>query len=77
MRRVGTLGVLAMVLALGACAKAHDTTAHRELTEQQRDSVLGRSSLPGASTVGRAMSASDGEERRAADMNAQVDSLPH
>lgn len=64
------VGVLA---SLGGCSRSHET---RALTERQRDSVLSRSSLPGASTVGRAMSTSDAEARRAAGMNAQVDSLP-
>jgi hypothetical protein len=66
---------LLVALALGGCAKSQDST--RTLTERQRDSVLSRSSLPGASTVGRAQGASDGAARRAASMNAQVDSLPH
>ncbi len=41
----------------------------------QRDSLIARSPLPGASVVGRAMNVSDAQQVRADRMNAAVDSL--
>jgi hypothetical protein len=65
-----------VVVVLGACAPKQEGSG-RVLTERQRDSVLSRSKLPGASAIQRTMSTTDAEARRAAQMNAQVDSLPH
>ncbi len=74
MRRLSLLAVAALILAAG-CSGAKSETA-RQITERERDSVLSRSSLPGAGVVGRAMDAGDREAARAAGLNAQVDSLP-
>jgi PBP1b-binding outer membrane lipoprotein LpoB len=74
MRRLTLITILA--LALAGCSKSAPH-AESTLTEHQRDSVLAKSSLPGATVVGRAMATDDAEARRAANMNAQVDSLPH
>ena len=74
-------GTAALLLVLAGCATRHgagsSTVSRTGLAEHQRDSILGRSSLPGASTVGRALSATDEEARHAAGLNAAVDSLPH
>jgi len=67
--------VLALLLACGCAPKKAETKA--QLTERQRDSVLATEPLPGASTVGAAMKASDKAAADAAKMNAQVDSLTH
>jgi hypothetical protein len=68
-----------LVAALGLLAAG--CSSHGEsgaaLTERQRDSIIARSPLPGAGVVGRAMTVSDGQERRADRMNAAVDSLTH
>jgi hypothetical protein len=74
MKRMITIGILAMLTA--ACSAGQGTEAKRPLTEAQRDSVLSRSDLPGASVVGRAMSASGAEQRHADAENALTDSLP-
>ena len=71
----GALALLALA-AVAGCSGSSDRSTRAPLTERQRDSVLARTSLPGASTVGRAMDASDDQARRAAATNAQVDSLP-
>ena len=42
-----------------SCAKHENVASKTPLTEHQRDSVLAKSSLPGAFVVGRAMSVSD------------------
>ncbi len=75
MRWTLTLAVVMLILAAGCSDQKTETTKH--LTEHQRDSVLAKSSLPGASAVGRAMDAGDREASRAADLGAQLDSLPH
>ena len=72
-----TLVVCAVLIGLGACAPKQESGGSRTLTERQRDSLIGRSALPGAAVVQRAMSSTDAEARRAARMQAQVDSMPH
>jgi len=74
MRRTMTIVILAMLA--GGCSARQDAP-QKTLTERQRDSVLSKTDLPGAGVVGRAMSVSDAEARRATRMNATVDSLPH
>jgi hypothetical protein len=71
--------VAALLLLLGAvsCAPRSGQASRAPLTERQRDSVLARSSLPGASVVGRAMDVSDRAADRAAGMDAAADSLFH
>ena len=64
------LAGFAVLLAFAGCAKSE--VAHRELTERQRDSILGKSVLPGASVVTRALSASDQAASRASSMDAQA-----
>ncbi len=71
MKRV--IVVAAALLALAGCAKSEST--QKNLTERQRDSILAKEPIPGATGVGAALKASDNEAKRAADMNAQVDSL--
>lgn len=74
--RFPLLVLLAMLasLALAGCA-GHSSTPKpaSTLTEAQRDSAIARSSLPGAATVGRALTLSGTEMRHA----AQVDSATH
>jgi hypothetical protein len=51
-----------LVLALAACGggSADKQAVNRDtLTERQRDSILAKSRIPGASAVGRAMTAAD------------------
>ena len=74
MRRVIVIAILAMLA--GACSAGQDHPK-KTLTERQRDSVLSKTNLPGAGVVGRALSTSDAEQRRADRMNSMVDSLPH
>ena len=75
MKRMIAIGILAMLTA--ACSAGQGTPAKQPLTEAQRDSVLSRSSVPGAGAVGRAMSASGTEQGHADAVNAMTDSLPH
>ena len=63
------LAAFAALTAFAGCSKTE--TAQRELTERQRDSILGKSVLPGASVVTRALSVSDRASARAASLDAQ------
>lgn len=62
-----------MILALAACSRHSDTDGRSAppMSERQRDSVIARSPLPGAGTVGKALAASDSASARA----ARIDSL--
>jgi len=53
--------ILAGLLLVTACGggAASNTTARDTLTERQHDSILARSSVPGAGAVGAAMRAAD------------------
>jgi len=70
------LFLAAAALALTAGCSAGNSGTTKNLTERQRDSILAREPLPGASVVGRALNVSDREAARAARMNAQTDSMP-
>jgi hypothetical protein len=67
MRRV-SLVVVGMGMVVG-CAR-HDDAPKQASSERERDSVLGGSSLPGASGVRGALRVSDSAEAR----NARIDS---
>jgi len=64
--------VLAALLTCAGCA-AREPGRESSLPERSRDSVISRSVLPGAATVGRALGESDQAGQRA----AALDSLPH
>ena len=55
--------VVAGVLLLGACGGGGQSNANKvnrdTLTEREKDSILAKSSIPGASAVDRAMKAAD------------------
>jgi hypothetical protein len=56
-----------VLLAVGACGggKSGGSRAGSDtLTERQRDSILAKSSIPGASAVGKAMTAADSTSAR-------------
>ena len=63
---------LGLAPALAGCGRhSGDTKPASRLTEAQRDTALARSSLPGASTVGRALDVAG----KGAARSAQLDSL--
>jgi uncharacterized protein YcfL len=64
---------VAALVALAGCSS--DNKPASTLTEHQRDSVLAKSSLPGAAVVGGALYESDRASNRAANMSASMDSL--
>ena len=78
MKPSAVLLVSLVLLALTAGCGTHSNSGTKvALTERQRDSILAtEKAIPGAAGVGRALDASDAEAARAANMNAEVDSLP-
>jgi hypothetical protein len=70
--------ILLLTALLGAClagcAPRTRPAARAPLSDRERDSILARSGLPGATVVGRALDASDRATDRAADA-AAADSL--
>jgi hypothetical protein len=72
-----TRWILAAALCLAVAGCSGHAGESRVLSERERDSLIARSPLPGASVVGRAMNVSDAQAQRADRMNATVDSLTH
>lgn len=69
-----TLALLS-TLALAACSR-HDAQHREPLSQAEHDSVLATESmLPGTAVVGNALSLKGRSARRAARMDAQMDSL--
>ena len=68
-----TLALLVLLSIAGCSRHASQPQPASRLTEVQRDSAIARSSLPGASTVGRALEQSGQGANRA----AQADSMTH
>jgi len=60
----GVLLSLAILAGCGSGEKPKAAAATDSLTERQRDSVLAKSRIPGASGVGRAMTAADSTSAR-------------
>ena len=75
-RQIRLIACSAIVLAFSVvplvvgCGKPAADRPASTLTEAQRDSVLARSAIPGASAVGRALDASAQAGRRAAGMDS-------
>ena len=65
MRRFPLVASLALVALVAACAKDDDNTTKRELTQREKDSILGASQIPGAKAVNRAMTSADSATARA------------
>jgi hypothetical protein len=53
------------VLSLAACAKDDTNENKRDLTQREKDSILGASQIPGAKAVNRAMTSADSATARA------------
>ena len=62
-----TAWLLGILLAVGACGGGNSggrRAGGDTLSERQRDSILAKSSIPGASAVGKAMTAADSTSAR-------------
>ena len=68
---VRKLGLVVITLALGisACGKDEDTTK-RDLTQREKDSILGASQIPGAKAVKRALTSADSAAARQARLDS-------
>jgi hypothetical protein len=62
--------LIGALLVGASCVPLTDEMPKKQLTERQRDSLIGRSDLPGAAVVQRSLSISDVSERRAAAMDS-------
>ena len=65
-QRILMLLLAGLVASASACAK---TETHRQLTERERDSTLGKSAIPGGAAVTRALEVSDSAAVRAQAMD--------
>ncbi len=70
------LGVLACAACGGQTAKSSAARGQDTLTERQRDSVLAKSRIPGASGVGKAMRVADSTSARVRASDSVRDSEP-
>ena len=70
MRRLLVVLALAALPAMG-CGKKEEAPAKPQMTERQRDSVIGASKLPGARGVQNALRAQDSIQAR----NNRLDSI--
>ncbi len=71
-----TLGVVACAACGGQTAKSNAAGGQDTLTERQRDSVLAKSRIPGASGVGKAMRVADSTSARVRASDSVRDSEP-
>lgn len=62
LRRLG-LVVAAVAVGVTACGKG-ETETKRDLTQREKDSILGASTIPGAKAVKRAMKSADSATAR-------------
>ena len=62
LRRLG-LVVAAVAVGATACGKG-ETETKRDLTQREKDSILGASTIPGAKAVKRAMTSADSATAR-------------
>jgi hypothetical protein len=61
---IRVLIIIFMILSFGCCSKESSNSLKQRLTQQQRDSVLSESKLPGAKVVGKAISVADSAAAR-------------
>ena len=62
--RLATIVALATVACSGGDSGSQQTVNRDTLTQRQKDSILAQSKIPGASGVGRAMTAADSASAR-------------
>lgn len=62
--------LLVAAVAAVACAKDEPDPNKRELTQREKDSILGSSQIPGAKAVNRAMKSADSANARQARLDS-------
>lgn len=68
LRRIG-FAIAALTIGITACAK-DEPDARRDLTQREKDSILGASQIPGAKAVKRAMTSADSAAARQARLDS-------
>jgi hypothetical protein len=63
------LVIVALTIGIAACAK-DEPDARRDLTQREKDSILGASQIPGAKAVKRAMTSADSAAARQARLDS-------
>ena len=68
LRRIG-LAIAGLMIGIAACAK-DEPEAKRDLTQHEKDSILGASQIPGAKAVKRALTSADSAAARQARLDS-------
>jgi hypothetical protein len=63
------LVIVALTIGITACGK-DEPDARRDLTQREKDSILGASQIPGAKAVKRAMTSADSAAARQARLDS-------
>jgi hypothetical protein len=63
------LAIAALAIGISACAK-DEPDARRDLTQREKDSILGASTIPGAKAVKRAITSADSAAARQARLDS-------
>jgi hypothetical protein len=64
------LAIATIVIGAVACGKDESDTSKRELTQREKDSILGASQIPGAKAVKRAITSADSAAARQARLDS-------
>lgn len=63
-------GFVAIALAIGFVACSKEPEAKRDLTQREKDSILGASQIPGAKAVKRSLTSADSAAARQARLDS-------
>ena len=66
----GVILSVACVALLGACSGEKEPDNRAQLTQREKDSILGASKIPGAKAVNRAMTSADSATARQARLDS-------
>ena len=68
---IGRIGLVIVALTIGVAGCAKDEPdARRDLSQREKDSILGASQIPGAKAVKRAMTSADSAAARQARLDS-------
>ncbi len=68
-RKIG-FALLALAIGATACGKDEPDASKRDLTQHEKDSILGASQIPGAKAVKRALTSADSAAARQARLDS-------
>ena len=69
LHRIG-FALVALVIGATACGKDEPDASKRDLTQHEKDSILGASQIPGAKAVKRALTSADSAAARQARLDS-------